>query len=129
METKIAIKVNNELEFKALMKHYGSKGFKWSSNELATGKEYYRISHGNGLIEYRNMFSHNLCNNGLDYTIIDFPIFAAIAGIEVVNEVVIDMKSVSAVVNKDGVFFNGRVNCIDGVKLTEIYTVYKSLWE
>jgi len=129
---KIAIKVSNECEFKALMEHYEGKGFRCPVHfgKIEYSDVYQYVPYHNDYIRH----SDQSAELKRDYTIIPFPIFATIAGIEFrVEEVVIELSNGDlATVNKDGVRFNFERTT--GMRITqhefdEIYTAYKSLGE
>lgn len=75
---KCAIQVNNEREFKLLMEHYESKGWKWASNDYPTKITYSTNNHSEA-ITYEDRFSYY--SDG--YKIIPFDVFAKETGIEV----------------------------------------------
>ncbi|HYH13985.1 MAG TPA: hypothetical protein VD794_02125 [Flavisolibacter sp.] len=90
LDGKVAIQVKNEREFKLLMEHYESKGFKsFSGVGISRFFETYNITSNHGSISthvrYGDEFSH--CKQGYfeeqGYKIIPFADFAAEVGIKV----------------------------------------------
>lgn len=81
LEGKVAIRVNDGHEFKALMKHYEQKGWKWKSGNLPVDYIPTFLPHS-GVISYEQEFT---CNDDdySGYKTINFPDFAAHVGIEV----------------------------------------------
>jgi len=132
----IAIKVESEREFKALMQHYGSNNWHWCTGELANNCVCWNeVSNGNRLIEYNDKFSHNIINDGQNKTILTFPQFASIAGIALPpNEIIIEIPNgaTKAFVTKDRVDFkadgvHSGIYWLSANDIREIHTAMQSL--
>lgn len=84
LDGKVAIQVNNEREFKLLMEHYESKGWKWCDGDDVLTYANYAITTivYPALIEYNDSFGFNTNKDNYD-KIIPFADFAKEVGIEV----------------------------------------------
>lgn len=128
MENKIAIKVENEREFKALMEHYKSKG--WVKNHGASEKFHIHYP----WIQYCDMCDAVHGNSEFDL-VLPFETFASIAGIQLPpNEIIIEINQVyKAVVTNGNVKFIGACGAEVGLywlsseHIREIHTAMQSL--
>lgn len=82
LDGKVAIQVNNEREFKLLMEHYESKGWKWCDGDDVLTYANYAITTivYPALIEYNDSFGFNTNKDNYD-KIIPFADFAKEVGI------------------------------------------------
>ena len=133
MEKKIAIRVNNEREFKALMEHYAQKGLtpgnKFGLNEL----EYNSCI----AIGYGNSFSSIYSEAELlIYTILTFPQLASITGIKLPpSEIILNLSGLpqisvtanGATIGIQDESYLGSCLHLDIKDIEELYTAYKSL--
>jgi len=81
VKSKIAVKVENEKEFKALMKYYDSLGYVWNGGDKASDKKGLQEYPNN--IEFENKAQHTIPKNSPDHKIITFSDFAKEHGIKV----------------------------------------------
>jgi len=130
MEKKIAIKVENGREFKALMGYYESMGWQRSTKSCACiqpndslfciieyGCNWCAIDESN-TIAYRN------------HDVISFATFATLIGIDLPpNEIIVQSKYCTFTVTPEFVYQNwiNGAGSITTQILEELYTAYKSL--
>jgi hypothetical protein len=127
---KVAVRVNNEREFKILMKHYDELG--WIAFSSATPKEIMDFNKTTPLLTWTyhdRFFAIRSLNNGVDYKIIDFDFFCAQKGIDYnPNEILLfEDKSVVVGVSKNGFDIRDHKYEWSGEELEQIYAAYKSL--
>lgn len=139
MEKKnVVIKVENEREYRALMKYYDTKGWTWIHGKEATIKSH-AFCEGDGrdrkYIEFNDRFSSD-ASARTDEFVVPFAHLAAIEGIELEpDEVVIEINSIiTAECTKDGVVFSdghpgakhAKIFKATIEQIEEIYTALKS---
>lgn len=77
---KIAVKVENQKEFKALMKYYDSLGYVWNGGDKPLSKE--SLPSYPNAIKFEDKFQHSTGKECADYQIIPFAEFAEEKGIK-----------------------------------------------
>lgn len=131
MKNRIAIRVSNKREFDALMQHYESKGWVNTFGEPAIQTQYrYNGKNTRENVSYVNSFSSYDEAIVKEYhdEVIDFSTFAQIAGIEVKDEIDVQITSlITASVTASGVSFNNPVRWLDAQDIEPIYAAYQSL--
>lgn len=109
---QIAIKVENEREFRSLMKHYEAKGWAWMGGDEPS--DFKKTHVYEDVIEYNDNFKwpDRRCNNYSKYQIIPFTTLAQIVGIEVEpEEIIITQNRFVFTVTRNGAEIN---SCDDG---------------
>jgi len=77
---KIAVKVDNEKEFNALMKYYDSLGYVWNGGAKPMNKK--NLNMYPNSIKFEDKFQHSVGEENKDYQIIPFADFAKDKGIK-----------------------------------------------
>jgi hypothetical protein len=122
---KLAIKVENEREYNALMKDYESKGWKWSSGCDPLEMDYMDFGLKNKIIEFKNNFIYDISDK--IYEVISFKAYATLTGFNYSDEIVIEGAYGKYTVKKDGVLFHKSESCITASDLTLIMEAFNSL--
>lgn len=129
MEKKnVVIKVDDEREYRALMKYYDTRGWKWINNVEASSRLYV-FDEGDGnpriYIDFKCAFTSCATSNDNEI-IIPFAHLAAIEGIELDPEVTVQVGSMTATIQPFAVSFSEPTSYICKSAIEEIYTALKS---
>jgi hypothetical protein len=122
---KLAIRVENEREYNALMKDYESKGWKWNGGVNPAGKSYEDLDAPKIFIEFFDNFRYFIYNGG--YEIISFKAYEILTGLDYSDEIVIESFYGKYTVKKGGVMFHKSESCITASDLTLIMEAFNEL--
>jgi hypothetical protein len=127
MNKPIAIKIDNEREFRALMKYYEDvREWCWQSG---CAPKYKRYAVSDRYIRHKDRFTSFTSDDyDEEALIIPFAHLAALEGIELEpEEVIVDLTNLmSAIVKSDRIDFTPPVAWLDKESIEKIYTAIKS---
>lgn len=127
LDGNVAIQINNEREFKLLMEHYHSKGWKWERGEPAMPitdlirrqvcRYYYKTN-----VMYKDRFLFNVSDPD-SWTFIPFSVFAEEVGIEVPKFIMVSEDGVDLYEGDEYFAVSNDSKIFPCTNLTSLHTV------